>query len=271
VFAISLLCALPVAPQSAENGRRSGASLPRRAPKIRAATVLEDLLERKKQRPRTSPRELAAYGNALLREQGFNYMFDACDILKANGRDGESNSPSTGALLTYAYKLTRADGRRMNFDILSHDNEGGGMCGECFFAIPALRVTKTEMVVRAEGGTYRLRRPKEFVLDDAALVDRSLRRVLRTWQMPFGTAPSGISPDGMKLYVDFYKGLAPGELLLELSDDGTVKFRARDEVRMPEGEWITDFPKDPRNDYLSYLRFKTGGKTYVVKFTGPCT
>lgn len=271
VFALSLPCALSAAPQSAENGRRSVASLPRRAPKIRAATVLEDLLERKRQRPRTSPRELAAYGNALLREQGFNYMFDACDILKANGKEGESSSPPTGALLSYAYKLTRSDGRGVSFDILSRDAEGGGMCGECFFEIPALRVTKTEVVVRAEGVTYSLRRPKEFVLDEAALVDQSLRRVLRTWQMPFETAPVGVSPDGTKLYVDFYDGLAPDELLLELSDDGTAKFRARREVGLSEGEWIKDFPKDPRNDYLSYMRFKAGGKTYVVKFNGPCT
>lgn len=271
VFALSLLCATSVAPRSSENSQSVSASLPRRAPQIRAATVLEDLLKRENGRPRLSTRALAAYGNALLREQGFNYSFDACDILKANGKDGGGNTRPTGAELTYAYKLTRADGRSMSFRILSGDDEGGGMCGECFFEIPALRVTKTEMVVRAEGGAYRLRRPKEFALDEAALVDRSLRRVLRTWQMPFETAPAGISPDGTKLYVDFYEGLAPEGLLLELSDGGTVKFRARSDVRLREGEWIKDFPKDPGNDYLSYMRFTSGGKTYFVKFTGPCT
>jgi hypothetical protein len=242
-----------------------------RAPKIRASTVLEDLLERKKQRPRISPRALAAYGNTLLRVKGLNYSFNACDILKANGKEAESDTRPRGALLTYAYELTSADGRSMSFRILSTDDEGGGMCGECFFDIPVLRVTKTEMLVRAEGGTFRLRRPKEFVLDEAMLVDRSLRRVLRTWQMPFETAPAGVSPDGSKLYVDFYDGLAPDELTLELSDDGTARFRARGDVRLREGEWIKDFPKDPANDYLSYMRFKSGGKTYVVKFTGPCT
>ncbi|HKG15171.1 MAG TPA: hypothetical protein VKB12_17745 [Pyrinomonadaceae bacterium] len=36
-------------------------------------------------------------------------------------------------------------------------------------------------------------------------------------------------------------------------------------------ELIKDFPKDPDNDYLSYMRFKAGGNTYVVRFTWPCT
>ena len=266
LFALSLLCAT-----SAADSRGSNTPLPPRAPEIRAATVLEDLLKRENARPKLSARALAAYGNALVREQGFNYDFNACDILKANGKSGDGDTRPTGALLTYPYKLTRADGRSMSFSILSRDDEGGGMCGECFFEIPLLRVTETEMVVRTESGTYRLRRPKGFVLDKAELVDRSLRRVMRTWQMPFQTAPSGISPDGSKLYVEFYEGLAPKALLLELSGDGTVKFRARDDVGLREGEWIKDFPKDPSNDYLSYMRFRSGGKTYVVKFTGPCT
>lgn len=272
LFAFSILCALSfVAPHSSANSQSVGASAQRRAPKIRASTVLEDLLEMKRRRPRISPRALAAHGNALLREKGLNYDFNACDILKANGRENASNTQPTGALLTYAYRLTSADGRSMNFDILSTDDEGGGMCGECFFEIPLLRATKTEMVVHAEGGTFRLRRPKEFFLDEAALVDRSLRRVLRTWQMPFQTVPSGVSPDGSKLYVDFYEGLAPGELTLEMSDDGTVKFRARNELGLREGEWVKEFPKDPDNAYLSYMRFKSGGKTHIVKFSGPCT
>lgn len=106
VFALSLLCVLSVAPQSSENRQRSVAPLPPRAPMIRAATVLEDLLKRENDRPRLSPRALAAYGNALLREQGFNYSFDACDILKANGKDGESNTRPTWAELTTPGMIT---------------------------------------------------------------------------------------------------------------------------------------------------------------------
>jgi hypothetical protein len=114
LFVLAMLCLLSVAPHSAENVRIVSAALPRRAPTIRASTVLEDLLKRKRQRPRTSPRELAAYGNTLLREKGFNYRFDACDILKANGKEDDSNRPSTGALVTYTYRMTTAcfQGRR---------------------------------------------------------------------------------------------------------------------------------------------------------------
>jgi len=271
VLAFSLLCVPSIVPRSFEGGQSHSAKAPRRAPKIRASDILEDLLKRKKERPRTSPRELAAYGNALLRKKGYDYSFDACDILKVNGKEGESNTPTTGTLVNYPYKLETAGGRALTFGILSRDDEGGGMCGECFFDIPALRVTKTEMVVLAGGSWQRLRRPKEFVLDEAALVDKTLRRTLRTWQMPFQTVPSGISSDGSKLYVEFYEGMGPNELLLELSGDGTLKFRARKEVNLGKGESIEDLPKDPNNAYLSYMRYKTGGKTYIVKFSGPCT
>ena len=173
--------------------------------------------------------------------------------------------------MTYDYKLTQADGRALTFGILSRDDEGGGMCGECFFDIPALRVTRGEMTVLADGRWLSLRRPKEFVLDGAELVDKTLRSTLRTWQMPFQTAPSGISADGSKIYVEFYEGMGPDELLLELSDDGTLKFRARGDVRLGKSEPVKDFPKDPNNAYLYYTRFKTGGKTYIVKFNWPCT
>jgi hypothetical protein len=271
LFVLSMLCALSAAPHTAVNVRSQGAAVPRRAPKILASTILEDLLKRKRQRPRTSPRELAAYGNALLREKGFNYMFDSCGILTATGKSAEEASAPLGTRQTFSYRLERVDGRGVNFQIVDDNNEAG-LCSECFFEIPALRVTKREMVIRAEGGVYRLRRPKEFLLDEAMLVDRTLRRVMRTWQMPYQTIPSGVSADGSKLYVEFNEGQGPDELLLELSEGGTLKFRARSEVGLRgRGEDILDFPKDPKNAYLSYMRFKVGGKTYIVKFTGPCT
>lgn len=265
------LCASTGASQSAPVGRDAAAVPSRRGPRIVASTILEDLQRRKKERPDTSPRELAAYANALLREKGFNYSFDACDILKANGKSVEGDAQPTGALETFRYMLAGVDGRRVAFRIVTRDDEGGGMCGECFFYIPALRVTRDEMVVLSEGRRYRLRRPKAFALDEAALVDRTLRRVVRTWQLPFETIPDGVSPDGTKLYTSFYEDYNLGELLLELSEGGTLRFVARTGARARGGEWVEDFPKDPHNAYLSYMRFRAGGKSYIVKFNGPCT
>ena len=61
------------------------------------------------------------------------------------------------------------------------------------------------------------------------------------------------------------------ELVLEISEDGRPGFRVKEEVGADSGEWIEDHPKDPRNDYLSFMRFRAGGRTHVVRFSGPCT
>lgn len=146
------------------------------------------------------------------------------------------------------------------------------MCSECFFQIPALQVTKEEILVLADGRQYSLRRPQTFNLGEAELVDDSLQNVLRTWQLPFQTVPVGISPEGSKLYVEFYEGQAPDDLVLELSEDGKLQFRSRKGVDLKgEGEWIENYPKDPDNDYLSFMRFRARNRNYIVKFIAPCT
>jgi len=53
-------------------------------PKITASTIVEDLKQMKKQNPEMTPRELADYGNKLLSEKGFTYIFDVCKFLKEN-------------------------------------------------------------------------------------------------------------------------------------------------------------------------------------------
>jgi hypothetical protein len=60
-------------------------------------------------------------------------------------------------------------------------------------------------------------------LDEAALVDGTMTKVLRTWQLPYQSVPVGISPDGTKLYVEFYEHELDA-LVLELLEDGRVRF-----------------------------------------------
>ena len=269
-----LLCAAVHTPRATQRGARVGPAAAARTtgvPRLRPSNILDDLRKRAGQQPRPAPRELAEYANGLLARKGFDYRFDACETFKST-KPVERDETKQPATVVYPYRLTREDGGGAAlFHLVSEDYGDGGLCGECFFSIPALRVTKREMLVVADGGRYRLRRPAGFVLDEAHLVDRTLRRVLRTWQLPFQTIPAGISPDGRLLYLSFYDDSGLDGLVLEVSEGGTLRFVVSGEVVKHEGEWLKDHPKDPQNAYLSFMRFRSGGRSHVVRFSGPCT
>ena len=188
---------------------------------VKPSNVLTEVSERARQSPSLTPAELAAYGNDLVAKTGFDYRFDLCDILN-HRRDQTHNA--TSAEILHNYQMTLIDGPRRNFK-LTIENPNEGLCGECWSSIPSFRVTNKEMTLIAEGERYRVRRPSSFYLDDVQLVDETLKKVLRTWQMPYQAVPTGISADGTKLYIDFYTGNDLDHLVLELSENGPPQFR----------------------------------------------
>jgi len=236
-----------------------------RAIKVSASNILQQLAERKKKQPAITAKELAAYANELLEKRGFDYMFDVCDILS------KRNRKSTAAAVAANYQLSLTNGEKRNFKFTVAGGDSSGMCGECESLIPSVQVSKQEMTVIAGGKRHRARRPKSFILDEAELVDATMKKVLRTWQLPYQTIPVGISADGAKLYLDLYTEYELDDLVLELSENGRLAFRDRRESQLIEGKLMEEHPNDPRNAYLSFMRFQTGDKTYIVRFSGPCT
>ena len=232
---------------------------------VKPSNVLAEVGERATQLPSLSPAELAAYGNNLIARKGFDYRIDLCNILNPNDR---TQIPPVEVVRNYQMTLT--DGGKLTFG-LRIENPNEALCGECWSSIPSLRVTGKEMVLIAEGKRYRVRRPPSFILEDAQLVDETLKKVLRTWQMPYQAVPSGISADGTKLYLDFYQGNGLDGLVLEVSENGPPQFRDRAVIKSSEGKFLEDHPKDPTNSYLSFMSFRVGEKTYLVKFIAPCT
>jgi hypothetical protein len=235
----------------------------------RPSNILTDVSNKMKAQPNVSPKELAAYANKLLEEKGFDYDFDVCEVIGRNRlKRISSTSPSR---ITYSYKMAQWVGRKITLTFIS-DNPGHAPCGECFSPIPSLQVTKQEMLVVSGSQRYRLKRPTAFGLDEAELVDETMRKVLRTWQLPYQTIPVGISPDSTKLYLEFYVEHELDALVLELSENGRAQFKARSDIDLQrKGEWVENHPKDPKNAYLSFLRFYAGGKSYVIKFSAPCS
>lgn len=240
-------------------------------PTLKPSNIVEAVRLRKSQAPRLSASGLARYANELLARRGLDYDFNVCELVSADNLPRQRGLRPDGTLaqVTLQHRMTRADGRDVTFRLVTDD--GGGMCGECFTAVPALRVTKDEVTVVADGATYTVKRPASFELDEAYLVAGDLKTVLRTWQLPYQTIPSGVSSDGRSLYLSFYEDAGLDELMLEITEDGRPRFRAAREVGAKGGERVEEHPKDPSNDYLSFMRFRAGGRTHVVRFNGPCT
>lgn len=227
---------------------------------VSSSKILEELAQRKQKEPAITSKQLAALGNELLEKRGFDYMFDVCDIVPKRDRASAETSVS------YNLSLTNGEKRSFRFTVASDTN---GMCGECWTMLPSVQVTAKEMILVADGKRYHVRRPVPFILDEVELVDATLKKVSRKWQLPYQTIPIGISTDGAKLYLDFYTKL--DDVILELSENGSLAFRDRSEVQMVEGKFLEDHPKDPTNAYLSFIRFDVGDKTYIIRFSAPCT
>lgn len=218
------------------------------------------LRDRLKQQPRTSEQELADYANSLLAQNGFDYNFDVCEFLKLIS---QKNSTQTSS--QYQFQMTQVDGRKVTLQI------GGvavydGMCGECFFALPSLSVTKKEIILLVKGKQYSLKRPRLFGLDEVSLVDSTMKRVLRTWEVPQQSIPLGISEDGTRLYI----ATELDQLALEIAPSG-ISFTPLARVQIKNGEDLKRTPKDPANAYLAFTRFRSGKKSFILRYSAPCT
>lgn len=235
-----------------------------RVVKVSASKILFDAAERKKNQPGITSKDLAAYANELLETRGFDYDFDVCDILSFRDKK------STASFLSKRYRASLTSGQELTLD-LNVLNPQESLCGECWLLIPIRLVTKREIHLIAKGKTHRIRRTSAFYLDEAQLVDSSLKKVLRRWELPFQTVPIGISADGTKLYTEVNYDPELLDLALELSEDGTVAFRDRAALGLKEGILIEDFRRDPNNAFLSFIKFKAGNNTYIIRFTAPCT
>jgi len=232
---------------------------------------------------------VAAIGNSLISRQGVDYEFDVQAFLKE-----ERLMPSSGDESGYArYKLPlkTVEGEPLELDVEVSPAEA---CGERLALLPLSRLTKLEMEVVSGGVTYRLRRPASFGLESMSLVDSAMNKKLRTWELPFVTKPSGISPDGKTVYfpldlsmyrsptgveAPIWQELPPptssatgySELILATSS-GVYSFA--DASLVPAGEkseGIKNAPVDQNDAYARFQRFQLHDRVFIIRFEGPCT
>lgn len=233
-------------------------------PRVAPSTLMNDLRRKIKKQPKISSKELALYANNLLVQKGFNYEIDSQEIVEANKHPKRVSTKSDKKL--YAYSFQQPDGKKVQFELINSEAAMEGLCGENFFYIPCLEVSKREILIVADGKPCRLKRPKIFTLEKMSLVDQSMKKVLRTWEIPFQSVPIGVSQDQTKLYLN----TQVDQLILEVSETGLC-FKARNQVKLPRSENIYNHPTDPKDDYLSFIRFHFGNQSAIVRFSGPCT
>ena len=238
------------------------------AVKIVPTSYLELVAEKLKQ-PGVTAADAAEYANSLLTIHGFDYDFDACPIVKANPHP-QSINDKYGLTKSYNYSFVQTNNRRIKMQLIG---DPAGLCGECDFSIPLLRVTKRQLLAVSDGKQYLLRRPPGFFLKEINLVDSSMKRTLRTWEVPLDSDLAGISEDGTRIYVELYNNYTQdlfNKLVVEVSGS-TIRFRARSEVAARDGELVPNHPKDPGNGYLTFKRFRIGNKQYIIRYDFPCT
>ncbi|HZS08633.1 MAG TPA: hypothetical protein VFD58_27615 [Blastocatellia bacterium] len=251
--------------------------------KLKPSSLVEDVRRQLEKHPAMTAKEVTAYANSLLVKKGFNYGFATADFIRKH------NVKPVGArdyIQTLRFSLEQPDGVKVTLQSRVEE----GRCGEFFADIPALRVTRQEIVALLDGRIQRFRRPKEFDLDEMELLNEAMKQVIRKWEVPDQTYPLGISADGQTLYVPvnfskadseavgqvLWKGEQPEKLryplsVLAISSSG-IRFEVAAEVlRQQKSEEITSYPKDPNNDYLAFRKFRVGGKTYIIRYSSPCT
>lgn len=245
------------------------------AVKLVPATLIADVRQKMEAEPGISSQQLAQYANELLVKKGFDFQFDLCEfVARHNPSRREEQRIRRKSVIRpeadhqYKLPLTQTNGRRLVLEATATEEQmESGLCGECFFSVPANRVTRIEIEMFVGGRKYQVHRPSLWSLDEISLVDASMRRALRTWQVPDQTTPFGVSHDGAKLYLE--TGI--DALILEISATSALRFVARDQLRLPPGEDIENGPSDPKNAYLSYKRFRFGKKTLILRYSAPCT
>ena len=260
-------------PRAGARRRTAAADVRGRAVRVTPADVFDAMYFKERAESDITPAALAAYGNSLVARRGLDFGVDACAVMEAN-RNAPAAPEVSESARVFAYTMRRVGGGRVRLRLVADvfDDQPDRNCGECYFAVPALRVTRAEMIVVAGGRRYRLARPDAFLVGEASLMDDSLKRVRRAWQLPYQAEVLGLSADRARLYLplpDFDDVTWDDKLALALSDAG-VKFVPRSRLRLPSRERLTS-PAEIAESDATFVRFGAGEHSYVIRINAPCT
>ncbi len=225
-------------------------------PRLLASSLLEDIEVRAKEKPALSPARLAEFANKQLAVKGFEFHSDPCD--------------AASTATTMKYPAADADTVFHSYDargtrFLARQPEDAP-CG-CWLGLPVRSISRNGAVLISTIGPLTVRLPEKFLFEEVHLVDSGLRKSIRSWIVPDGGPPDGISADGTKLYIQ----IGETALFLEIDSNGALTFVPRNTSgAITKFTDLRRFPKDPDNAYLGYRRFSKGRSSYTLKFSHVC-
>ena len=241
-------------------------------PVIKPSNLVEELRKKNTENPDMTAKELADYGNELLKKHGYDYTFD----WQPKGKANEATLAKTDHenYLPFKYEFTDATGKQRPFQLMNDD-----FGHPCFsvIEIPITKVNERILTIVSDGKEIELKRPKDFELEEFVLVDNSLKKTIRTWQTPIDATPLGISEDGKKVYFEswqFYQDETDNgkesviSLAVEVSEDGSLKLIDVHEIKSDKG---VDIDYDKQNTEIIYRKYKVGSNEYIIKYSSPCT
>lgn len=120
-----------------------------------------------------------------------------------------------------------------------------------------------------------IQRPKGLFTEEFVLVDQTMKKSIRKWPTPIDATPAGISEDGKSIYAafdfdgnDYENEVQVPNLLLEISEDGTLKFVPKDDPKIIGSKNSTDIQGYTE---IGYRKFQSGKTNYIIRFSYPCT
>lgn len=241
-------------------------------PTLKPSDLIEKLRKKMEETPGISGKQLADFGNQILKTEGYDYTFD----WEPKGKENEENLAKLNFenFYPFKYEFTDTSGKKQLFQLMNDDF--GHPCSSVI-DIPVSKVSEQLMTVVSDGKEIDLKRPQEFGLEDVELLDKDLKKAIRKWKSPIDATPVGISEDGTKIYFEsweFYQDENDGgkekpiKLAVEVSADGSLKLIDENEIKSDRG---VVFDYDKKFTEIQYSRFKVGSNEYILKYTAPCT
>ena len=241
-------------------------------PTLKPSDLIEKLRKKMEETPDISSKQLADFGNQILKTEGYDYTFD----WEPKGKENEENLAKLNFenFYPFKYEFTDAGGKKQLFQLMNDDF--GHPCSSVI-DIPVSKVSEQLMTVVSDGKEIELKRPPEFGLEDIELLEKDLKKSIRKWKSPIDATPVGISEDGTKIYFEsweFYQDENDGgkekpiKLAVEVSADGSLKLIDENEIKSDRG---VVFDYDKKFTEIQYSRFKVGNNEYILKYSAPCT
>jgi hypothetical protein len=225
-----------------------------------------------------SSQAIADHANSLLAKYGFEYHIDLEKIVTTKVKQPKTKPVKMEGddfpYVRFELEVTSKDGKKSKL-ALTAPAEGVCCCGFYYTPVPVTKITARELTLVINSQEFAISRPKDFpVVQEYILYEDDKKpSKLRSWEVPFETYPYGLSVDGKKLYIE----LSINEVLLEISEDGSLKFvpKNAEGIVTPDADLRKTPPPNvgevlQKSGEFGLMQYTLNGTPFILEFPYPC-